>query len=264
MTNPTLRKSVFVLAVALFVVAGLGLLLAAPSQDVQASQLNQTTSENCSTCHGPIHELWSASKHGSGGLDCLVCHKLETGEGTHPFQLTFSTEPEELTCTVCHGEVTNDWKSSRHGEVGLQCVSCHNPHSQQQKPVEGNQTTCENCHKDQKGAMQDATHTQAGANCITCHLGTHRKHTFKADGDACATCHSDIHQANKLVVAGAEIRKAGDAPVPAPVATEPAHAEVETAQGGVNMPSWILLVAGILLGGGLMWVFVGRDPGKEA
>lgn len=263
MTHPALLKKTFLITIVLLAVIGLGVLLMMPAQTVQASPASQTGAEQCKTCHEPMYNLWSASKHGGKGLDCLVCHKLATGEGTHPFQLTYSTEPEELTCTTCHGDITKDWTSSRHGSVGLKCVSCHNPHSQQQKPVDGNQTTCENCHKDQKASTLKSTHLAAGANCITCHLGTHRRHTFKADGDACATCHTDIHESNKLLGAGVEIRKAGDAPQPAPVATEAPQAET-TPQGGVNLPSWLQLVAGILLGGGLMWVFIGRDPGKEA
>lgn len=244
--------------------AMLGILLASPSQDVQASELAQTGTgaDQCATCHKPMHELWSVSKHGAAGLDCQVCHKLETGEGQHPFDLSFSTEPEELTCTVCHAEVTADWNSSRHGEVGMQCVSCHNPHSQQQKPLEGNLTTCENCHRTQKDAMHNATHTLAGADCITCHLGSHRKHTFHVDAATCATCHNDIHEANKLVEAGAEIARIGDAPMPV---AEPEVADAhEEASGGVNLPSWLLLVSGLLLGGGLMWVFIGKEPGKAA
>lgn len=263
MTKQVLQKRIFWLVVALFVVTWLGILLVAPSQDVQASQPSQTGADQCKTCHKPMVELWSASKHGSGGLDCLVCHKLATGEGAHPFDLTYSTEPEELTCTVCHAEVSQDWNSSRHGEVGLKCVSCHNPHSQQQKPLDGNQTTCENCHREQKDDLHQSTHIAAGADCITCHLGSHNRHTFHVDGATCASCHEDIHSANQLIMAGVEIEKQGDAEVS--VQPEPAYDE-ETVkpEGGVNMPSWILLIAGLLLGGGAMWVFIGKDPGKAA
>lgn len=262
-----MKTSVFnwikVLAGLAVMLALLGILLAVPGQQVQASDVAETGADQCATCHKPMYELWSVSKHGAGGLDCQVCHKLETGAGEHPFDLSFSTEPEELTCAVCHAEVTADWVSSRHGEVGMQCVSCHNPHSQQQKPLEGNQTTCENCHRDQKDAMHNSTHMAAGANCVTCHLGTHRQHTFHVDAATCGACHNNIHDANKLVLAGAEIAVVGDAPAPvAAPEVEEEHAEV--ADGGINLPSWLLLIAGLMLGGGLVWVFIGKEPGTAA
>jgi hypothetical protein len=258
MTNHSFSLRFWLLA-AMMVVLGAAFLLAAPSQPVQA----QTASQDCQTCHKPVYELWAMSKHGTGGLECQVCHKLESGEGKHPFELAFSTESEELTCAVCHAEVTADWNASRHGEIGMKCISCHNPHSQQQKPVEGNQTACENCHKDQKDAAHASTHTAAGADCITCHLGTHHKHTFHVDAPTCSSCHSDIHGANQLLLAGAKIERLGDAvvqPTPAPV-VEP---ESPAAGGGIHLPSWLMLVAGLFLGGGAMWVFIGKEPGQPA
>jgi hypothetical protein len=50
------------------------------------------------------------------------------------------------------------------------------------------------------------------------------------------------------------------------VAPVPAQEEVVTApgSGGIDMPSWTLVFAGILIGGVLAWALVGKDPGKPS
>jgi hypothetical protein len=47
-----------------------------------------------------------------------------------------------------------------------------------------------------------------------------------------------------------------------PVVEEPVVEEPVT--GGVNMPSWTLVFAGMLIGGIIAWALVGKDPGKPS
>ncbi|MBK6792403.1 MAG: hypothetical protein IPG80_07625 [Anaerolineales bacterium] len=93
----------------------------------------------------------------------------------------------------------------------------------------------------------------------------------------CNSCHEGLHEANQLVAAGFEFE-----PIPAAEGSEEAASSEESAEaeetttpmdvaeestasepakGGVNLPSWLLLFAGLLLGGGVVWVVVGKDPG---
>jgi hypothetical protein len=50
------------------------------------------------------------------------------------------------TCGACHLNQYDDWKTSAHGDINVDCASCHNPHSQQIMTVGENKTACETCH----------------------------------------------------------------------------------------------------------------------
>jgi predicted CXXCH cytochrome family protein len=165
-----------------------------------------------------------------------------------------------VTCETCHSEIADQWKSSRHGEINLGCSSCHEPHSQQQKVLDKTQLICANCHKEQYDSAHDATHGAAGLTCENCHLGEDSGHSFKATIASCNDCHSDIHEAGQLIAAGAMVE---------PVATETAEAEMEAEsteessaeKSGINLPSWLLLIAGLLIGGIGAWAIFGQEPG---
>jgi predicted CXXCH cytochrome family protein len=183
-------------------------------------------------------------------------------------------ESQALTCDTCHAEKSKEWISSRHGEIALGCATCHEPHSQQQKVLDDNQLICANCHKAQFESSHNSTHMAAGLSCENCHLGEDSGHTFKATIVSCESCHSDIHEASQLIAAGMVVE---------PIATESAEASAEaTAEpmtmeevpvveeaaaeespkdGGINLPSWLLLLAGLLIGGVGAWAVFGQEPG---
>jgi predicted CXXCH cytochrome family protein len=253
------------------------LLLFSPSQEAKATAPGQSAS-TCKSCHAAQYKLWSVSKHGSVPIDCETCHSLEAGEGTHP-ALAYTIKSQALTCETCHADKAAEWKSSRHGEINLGCASCHEPHSQQQKVLDNNQLICANCHKDQYGAMHDSTHAAAGLTCENCHLGKDSGHTFKATIASCESCHSDIHEDNRLIAAGVVITpiaaQTTDTSAGASIATQPAEtsanataqpaatpiAEKPATKGGINLPSWLLLIFGLLIGGFGAWAIFGQDPG---
>jgi hypothetical protein len=254
------RFLLFVPAI-LLITAGLLMMFGAPAQPAQAIESAQ--SADCGTCHYQIKAHWESSLHGEKVIECIACHRLLPGEGVHP-QVSFSVEKEETTCEVCHAQITNEWKSSRHGEINLTCVTCHEPHSQEQRVLEGFTTTCEGCHRAQLDIMHQSTHSLAGLDCVTCHLGPEHGHGFAVKGSTCGSCHTDIHEANRLVTAGVKIQTAVDADgnilAPAPTSM-PAPVQTQTDAPGINLPPWTLLLAGFLLGGLAVWVFIGKDPG---
>ncbi len=266
---PPMLKNGLAILITTVTVTLFAFLALSPSQEVKATAPGQSA-DTCKDCHKDHFDLWSISNHGSVPIDCESCHRLKTGEGTHPVELTYSVESQALTCDTCHADKSKEWVSSRHGEIALGCATCHEPHSQQQKVLDDNQIICANCHKAQFEAAHESTHMAAGLSCENCHLGEDSGHTFKATIASCESCHSDIHESNQLIVAGVSI---------VPVATESAGATAEAVgeptespvveenvektpeKGGINLPSWLLLVAGFLVGGIGAWAIFGQEPG---
>jgi predicted CXXCH cytochrome family protein len=266
MTKPPLKRANgLVLLAAAVVITLFALLTLSPSQEVLATAPGQTA-DTCKECHEDHFELWSISQHGSVPIDCESCHRLDGV--AHP-EFPYTVENQAVTCETCHAEIAAEWKSSRHGEINLGCSSCHEPHSQQQKVLDETQLICANCHKEQYDTAHDATHGAAGLTCETCHLGDDSGHSFKATIVSCNECHFDIHEAGQLIAAGVAVEPV--APAEGETAAEPAPAaEAHPAEemaaeapadGGINLPSWLLLLAGLLIGGIGAWAVFGHEPG---
>lgn len=236
------------------------------TQNVSAAGDSQDI-ESCKTCHFQTAEPWSSSKHATGNVNCLVCHKLGQGEGVHP-QVKYTVESEETTCRVCHtnvdgNDVAGQLALSQHGKVGLKCITCHEPHSQGPVLAPGSKIVCENCHKNQTEGMLKSTHSAAGLNCINCHMGPERSHTLKVAGETCAGCHDDIHEASRILSAGIKVEPAT---TPMAVAESTPAPEVVPAPvtGGIKLPLWTLVLAGVFVGGIGSWALFGREPGGSS
>jgi hypothetical protein len=48
------------------------------------------------------------------------------------------------------------------------------------------------------------------------------------------------------------------------IPSEPTHEAVAPVTGGIRMPSWTLVFAGMLIGGVIAWALVGKDPGRPS
>ncbi len=260
-TSQHFQKNLVVLA-SVFVILLFAFLALGPNQDVSAAASGQVV-DTCKGCHKAQFDLWTVSKHGSVPIDCENCHRL-TGGSTHP-ESAYSTDNQALTCDTCHADIAAQWKASRHGDINLGCASCHEVHSQQQKVLDDNRLICANCHKEQFEVAHDSTHGAAGLSCENCHLGADSGHTFKATIASCESCHSDIHEASGLIAAGVVVEPADPSAEATPEAVESPVVEEAAAEtpetGGVNLPSWLLVIAGLLVGGVVSWVIFGRDPG---
>lgn len=250
-----------------FLMGLFGLVAFVPHSEVRALQVHtQQFTDDCSKCHQQAVDLLAEGAHAGVPLTCDNCHKLIPGEegAEHP-TLYYSTESEESTCGTCHIDTYAQWNDGQHGFLNMTCASCHESHSLEQKLTEDNKLICESCHKEQVNAGHGSSHEAAGTTCASCHIGNESGHAFNATLATCNACHEDLHEANNLVSTGFEFASlSGEGQEPSPTeeaAVTEVPANTEPAKGGVNLPTWLLLFVGLLVGGGVMWVIIGKDPG---
>jgi hypothetical protein len=263
MTNQhnSIKHGFAFLILALFI-AMVGFIVLAPGQNAHALDVKpQADVNDCAECHSQNVEHWQVSKHGAVPINCETCHIILPGEGEQHPELRYSTEREELTCGTCHNDYYTQWYGGQHNELNMNCATCHEPHSQQQILLGDRATTCENCHQKQVNAGHESTHLAAGATCTTCHIKNESGHAFQATLSTCTECHSDIHEANRFVVAGLDIAGIPETESAPVEVNEAEPVESEAPRGGVNLPSWLMLLVGLLVGGGVIWVVIGKDPG---
>jgi len=222
--------------------AGVTLVIAsAQSETVPPVQ----TSSDCATCHSEFQETWQNGAHGNSGSEpifvaewtkqgkpgaCLVCHTT----GYDPAKATYKADG--VTCESCHNPVPKDHPQSpmpvqtstelcgrchsetrfelpesqanTHFERGLDCATCHDPHSTSLKTVAGPRTgektdevsqLCVNCHQESNMDFTLTAHAQKDIACVDCHVkdsdSTERlphtvpDHSFNASLASCNTCH---------------------------------------------------------------------------
>jgi octaheme c-type cytochrome (tetrathionate reductase family) len=231
-----------------------------PTLSIEKLSIPVYSPDSCASCHEDEHALWSQSFHGDNGVGCITCHKpLEDGE--HP-TVALTMDKSAETCGACHLDQYDDWQLSAHGQINVTCATCHNPHSQRQMTIDDFQTTCETCHHETRLAAQHSTHLRANLICTDCHKNTDQNsgHTFLLGSDTCLKCHAEnIHTADLMVQAGVDIRAVGtgrQAPLAQPAALEQAG----TVGGGigVDLPTWALILAGVIAGGGVQWLLSTR------
>jgi len=222
---------------------------AAPA--VVTTTLEYKGPELCGGCHRDIHSKWNGTRHAAAFSSpifqqnwtknpdqnsCLQCHttgydpatgqyKFEgvTCESCHgPYQtghpqVKMPITPDAKLCATCHKPTTDEWRASKHGQVGIQCQSCHDPHSQTPKADSVN-ALCSNCHKDPGQTFTHGTHSQAGLQCSNCHMYTSPTsaapigglmatgHTFAVGSETCIGCHKDtVHTRDKIVALTGEV-----------------------------------------------------------
>jgi predicted CXXCH cytochrome family protein len=238
-------------------------LVAASAQDgappAPAAQ-QSGTSRDCTVCHTEYQMSWQNGAHGQAGSDpvfleewtkqgkpgaCLVCHTT----GYDPATATF--QENGVTCQACHGVPPadhpkspmpvdrspdlcgrchsdtrfgwQDWKVSTHYQRGMNCTTCHDPHSASLKKLPGQlgekptadevSALCINCHKEHSMEFPYTAHNQKGVSCVDCHVNhienTDRAahsvpdHSFNASLDSCNTCHAEqMHSSSTEAVSG--------------------------------------------------------------
>lgn len=266
--------------------AGVTLVVASAQDGVPASGAEAATAPQtpqCVACHTEFANEWENGSHGQAGQDpvfmeqwtqqgkpgaCMVCHATNYDPATGTWQ------QEGVSCEACHGPMKADhpkstmavdrspdlcarchsdsrfgwqeWTGSNHYQRGMNCTTCHDPHSAALKITRSLGGTayndasqlCVNCHKDVSMNFPYSVHQKQGVSCINCHV-THTEkaasdahavpdHSFKANLDSCNTCHSEqMHSAaegtpgNASVTttnsALAQVQQAGLTPAPSPV-----------------------------------------------
>jgi predicted CXXCH cytochrome family protein len=109
-------------------------------------------------------------------------------------------------CQDCHTVTHSEWQNTKHAEAGVQCDSCHVPHSQQNR-MDG-EDLCTSCHRE---IAVNLVHHDANVQCIDCHFSSHSgadasstvqvtipgqapDHGLTHSTDTCASCHGNpIH-----------------------------------------------------------------------
>jgi predicted CXXCH cytochrome family protein len=280
--------------------AGVTLIVASAQDDMTAS--TQGFTQDCTVCHTDFQMSWQSGAHGNSGSDpvfveqwtqqgkpgaCLVCHTT----GYDPATATYQSDG--VTCEACHGPASSDhpnspmpvdrspdlcgrchsdtrfgwqdWKVSTHYQRGMDCATCHDPHSASLKKVqaEGAETAaddvsalCINCHQEHSMDFPYTSHNQKGVSCVDCHLNhleeaerephTVPDHSFQASLDSCNTCHAEqMHADETEAVAGTS------APLTVPT-TETENASVTPEPEAVS-PLGFSALAGLLgLAGGMV------------
>jgi len=223
--------------------AGITLVVASAQEGLVPAE---QTSSDCAVCHTEYQMTWQNGAHGQAGSDpifleewtkqgkpgaCLVCHTT----GYDPATATY--KEAGVTCEACHGPAPadhpktpmpvdrttdlcgrchsdtrfgwQDWKVSTHYQRGMDCATCHDPHSASLKKVAGPRVSektdevsqlCINCHKEYSMDFSYTSHHQQGISCVDCHVkhleNTERTahtvpdHSFNASLASCNTCHA--------------------------------------------------------------------------
>ena len=212
--------------------------------------------EQCGTCHQELYEAWQGTLHARAfsspifqqnweelgtEFNCLECHTTgyQAGLGTyanegvtceachgafvqgHPEE-RMPINPDHELCATCHEFTTDEWEHSGHGQSGIQCQACHDPHKQE--PLAPSVTElCSNCHKDPGTSFTHGTHADAGLECSNCHMYTSPRtthpieglvptgHTFTIGSEACIGCHQDtVHSRDNIVRLQGEVTELGE------------------------------------------------------
>lgn len=230
---------------------------AAPAPDpLPQTVVGYAGPESCATCHPEIHEEWDVSRHArafsspifqqnweelGSQFSCLECHTtgfdastssyafegvtceschgaFQTGHPAQPMPIT----PDAELCATCHETSTNEWKASVHGQTGIQCQACHDPHAQMPK-AESVTALCSNCHKDTGSSFSHGTHAGQKLECSNCHMYTSPRtsdpveglvptgHTFTVGSEACIGCHQDtVHTRDTILELTGEVLSLSD------------------------------------------------------
>ncbi|HXF62353.1 MAG TPA: cytochrome c3 family protein [Caldilineaceae bacterium] len=149
------------------------LALSWPPASAQAPQ--EPADETCTSCHSDIAEAWLASPHGTvppdshgepGGASCVDCHG-EYVKG-HPAEGLIPLTVDSAQCRECHTETYSEWQGTLHAQDGVQCISCHKPHSQELRLTD--EALCQSCHHESLADPLHTAHWQSNTTCTSCHL----------------------------------------------------------------------------------------------
>ncbi len=244
------------------------------------------TPETCLACHTTNFVL-STGEYETEGVSCQSCHGTVTEN--HPEQVV-PTIVDTYYCGSCHTTTLSEWRSTGHASSGVDCMDCHNPHSQQ--PLfDNHDDLCINCHKDSMGDYLNDLHVQQDIGCVDCHALVippdvtpedgivPTGHGFTISPQTCVACHTDaLHAgftlpgyengaANTTIHAGTDEEQAsteGAQPLTetdqANNLTDPQRIQtLETALASSRVSNLFQgAMVGLVLGGSTAW-FVGQN-----
>lgn len=212
--------------------------------DVQGSTPGQVAAsfqgpQQCSECHNAEFRDWAGTTHAQASFDpifqtylqraeepgeCFSCHttgyNAVTGQFVlagvtceachgpyrpeHPGESMAIATSEEL-CGACHKSTVAEWQMSRHGQIGITCVACHEVHTQKARVPASTNLLCKGCHQSQTQDSVHREHDNAGIHCVDCHLvrpedmapsavagHATTAHSFTTTEGTCQRCHDPI------------------------------------------------------------------------
>ncbi len=120
----------------------------------------------CFGCHATGYDT-NTGQYVLAGVSCEACHGPYRPD--HPDENMMVVD-SEILCGHCHTSTLLEWESSRHGEVGINCIACHEVHNQHTRQEVNTNALCAGCHR---AGTQDESHHQhlsVGVLCVDCHL----------------------------------------------------------------------------------------------
>jgi predicted CXXCH cytochrome family protein len=156
------------------------------------------TPETCLACH-TTNYISSSGEYETQGVSCQSCHGIVTEK--HPAE-SVPTIVDTYYCGSCHTTTLSEWRSTGHASSNVDCMDCHNPHSQ--KPLFSDpDDLCINCHKDSMGDYLNDLHVKQDIGCVDCHALVIQPdvapedgivptgHGFTISPQTCVACHTD-------------------------------------------------------------------------
>ena len=204
---PRIERLLIAFVFALFA-AGVTLVIASAKDDKADPSAQFTT--DCASCHTEAKVTWETGAHGKANvMTCETCHGPASAD--HPKTPMSINQSPEL-CIACHSNSNfgvEDWKASKHNQLGMDCATCHDPHSatlkKSDEPRDAQIVTddisqlCINCHKEHSMTFSYTSHNQKGVTCVDCHVkhfgdpeaNAVPDHSFNASLASCNTCHGE-------------------------------------------------------------------------
>lgn len=200
---------------------------------------NYQSPQRCRECHEAEFAAWSNTTHAQASFDpifqlylqqveqpgeCFSCHTTGYNTNTGQFVLAGVTceachgpyraeHPQESMviatsaemCGSCHPSTLVEWQSSRHGQVDVTCIDCHEVHTQHTREAVTTNALCATCHQDQIQNETHQVHSEANVVCVDCHLARPDNrgqgavsghavtgHSFAVFFSTCDDCHAEI------------------------------------------------------------------------
>lgn len=154
--------------------------------------------DTCLACHTTNFNS-ATGEYETEGVSCQSCHGVVTEN--HPGEVV-PTIVDTYYCGSCHTTTLSEWRSTGHNTSNVDCMDCHNPHSQ--KPLFDNpDDLCINCHREGMGDYLNDLHVQQNIGCVDCHALVippdvtpedgivPTGHAFSISPQTCVACHTD-------------------------------------------------------------------------
>lgn len=155
----------------------------------------------CLGCHGQTQSMFSVrSAHTDTSIDCSGCHSIHGSDHGQRALLKQDTTP---LCATCHPNQSNSFRrpyGHRLDLGGLDCASCHDPHSgageHSLRVDRAGEGPCVNCHAEKRGPFAFPHVSGVTGDCMSCHQPHGSSNpmalTRSRVSQLCLECHSRI------------------------------------------------------------------------